>query len=88
MTEWWAKLNVTCPLCGAETTLAGTTYAPGYDLPPFIMDVGGRDVLATEHISPRMTSIELACLCSVPTSEWLLNFPAPGVMPFFVKASA
>lgn len=85
MSEWWQKLAVDCPLCGVETTFAGTVEEPGYELQPVILDIGFRSVLATEYVSPRIAAIKLACGCEVPHPPWLLCFPAPGVRPFFKK---
>lgn len=85
MSEWWQKFTVDCPLCGVETTFAGTVDEPGYDLPPVPLDLGFRFVMATEHDPPRLAAIKLACGCEVRTPPWGLVFLAPGVQPFFTQ---
>jgi hypothetical protein len=81
------KIPVDCPLCQASTVLdsGAIETEPGYDLPPVVLDLGFRSVMATEHVPPRIVAINLECGCRVRTPPWVLVFPAPGVRPFFTQ---
>jgi hypothetical protein len=79
------RVPVTCPLCGLDVAILAQEIEEGYDLPPVLMDVGGRDVMMTEHVNSRISGLVLTCNCLIPHPPWILVFPAPGVPPYFRK---